>query len=207
MPDDRFTGSFIVVFRRPHAPIALGYLGTRIRWTPHKVSQEVKSYVLYRKTRMGWGKVKETPAARGQCQVMTPGAYMMTSLEWSGLESDVSSPTIVIPSGRRGPAVKEWDKSAPAAPSGFAATREAPGQFRLKWLPPLEKDVRHFNVYFSKRGKPEAIQKRRFASPPLGTTQYLDWTAPKDGDANYAITAVDRQGNESKPAFASAANE
>jgi hypothetical protein len=33
-------------------------------------------------------------------------------------------------------------------------------------------------------------------------TSYLDWSAPTTPDAFYAITAVDRQGNESAPTFA-----
>ena len=41
-------------------------------------------------------------------------------------------------------------------------------------------------------------------SPPRGTTEWLDWLAPREGRAFYAITAVNRQGNESEPAFAEA---
>ena len=204
MPRDTCNGSFIVVFRQPHAPTALSKRGKRIIFKPHPVSQEVKSYLVYRRIGRKWEFVEEVPAAEGGCKATQGGTYMVTTLEWSGLESDVSSPTITLPSGRRGKRVKAWDKTAPAAPTGFSAQREAPGQHRLKWTAPADTDVRYYNLYFSKTGKPQAIQKRRFASPPAGTTEYLDWTAPTTGRAHYAITAVDRQGNESPRAHASA---
>ena len=46
-------------------------------------------------------------------------------------------------------------------------------------------------------------QKRLILSPPAGTTQCPDWTAPQGAArVHYAITAVDRQGNDSAPAYA-----
>ncbi|HUV38715.1 MAG TPA: hypothetical protein VMY39_03835 [Planctomycetota bacterium] len=204
MPRDTCTGSFIVVFRRPYAPTALRLAGGKVRITPHAVTQEVKSYLIYRRDGRTWTTVKAVPAKETEVDLPEAGTYMMTALEWSGLESDESSPTITLPGGRTGKAVKDFDKAAPAAPTGFTATREAPGQNRLKWTAPVDADVRYFNLYFSETGRPGAEQKRRFASPPAGTTEYLDWTAPKDAGGQYAVTAVDRQGNESTPAFAPA---
>jgi hypothetical protein len=203
MPSNTCTGSFIAVYRRPHAPIALRRTGDKVRVTPHAVSNEVKEYLVYRKTGRAWAMVKTVPAGETEVELPGAGTYMLTALEWSGLESDESSPTVAMPSGRRGRPVKGWDQRAPAAPTGFIATREAPGQNRLKWTAPADADVRYYNLYFSSTGKPEAVQKRRFASPPAGTNEYLDWTAPTGAGGQYAITAVDRQGNESTPAFAS----
>ena len=65
MPRDTCTGSFIVVFRRPHAPTALSKRGKRIVFKPHPVAQEVKSYLVYRRTGRTWEFVKEVPAATG----------------------------------------------------------------------------------------------------------------------------------------------
>jgi hypothetical protein len=202
MPSDEYTGSYIAVFRRPHAPVAVEYRDGQVCWTPHKVSGEVKGYLLYRKGDGGWVLLSGEPV-RGKALRVEAGTYMLTALEWSGLESDTSSPTITVPSGAIGPAVTGWDKTPPAPPTDFAAAREAPGQCRLKWVAPADKDLRYYNLYFSSKAKPEPVQKRRFASPPRGTTEYLDWTAPTSGAAWYAITAVDRQGNESAPAYAS----
>ena len=86
----------------------------------------------------------------------------------------------------------------------FAVAREADGQYRLKWDRNPAKDLRYYNVYFSTQGKCEVGQKRLIISPPGSTKEYLDWTAPLGVQSvYYAITAVDRQGNESPPAHAS----
>jgi len=200
MPDDSYAGSYIVVFRRPHPPISLSYAGGQITFTAHAVSQEVKSYLLYRMGESGWQYVQEIPASAGGCAVSQPGTYMMTALEWSGLESDVSSPTIEVPSGAAGDPVTGWDTTAPGPPTGLNAVAEEPGQYRLSWTAPADQDVRYYNLYFSAVGHPRTEQQRRFASPPAGTSEYLDWSAPTSGEAYYAVTAVDRQGNESMPA-------
>ncbi|MDH7571340.1 MAG: hypothetical protein QHJ73_17315, partial [Armatimonadota bacterium] len=66
-------------------------------------------------------------------------------------------------------------------------------------------DVRHYHVYFSADARPKPVQARRVVSPPRSCTSYLDWTAPRGGRGWYALTAVDRQGNESVPVYAEAA--
>ena len=95
---------------------------------------------------------------------------------------------------------------APPAVEGLTVVAEpdAKGQYRLKWAASAAGDVRYYNVYFSAKGRPEAVQARRIASLPATSTEYLDWAAPVTGKAHYAVTAVDRQGNESPPARGSA---
>ena len=205
MPSDEYTGSYIAVFRRPHAPVAVEYKDGAIRWTPHKVSSEVKGYLLYRECQGEWRLVSGDPVQGVSCRAPGSYTYMLTALEWSGLESDASSPTITVPSGATGPAVTGWDTRLPSPPTDFVAAREAPGQYRLRWTASSSMRLRYYNLYFSSVAIPEPVQKRRFASPPRGTVEYLDWTAPTSGAAYYTITAVDRQGNESAPAYASVA--
>lgn len=200
MPVDDYVGSYIVVFRRPYAPISLGWDGQQISYTPHAVSNEVRSYLLYRLVGDRWQFVQALPAAAGACTPPADGTYMMTALEWSGLESYTSSPTITVPEGTTGDPVTGWDTQAPSPPTGLAAVNEAAGQYRLTWTGPPDQDVRYYNLYFSSDGHPAIEQARRFASPPKTCTEYLDWTAPTSGEAYYAVTAVDRQGNESMPA-------
>ena len=200
LPSDSYVGSYIVVFRRPHAPVGLIHNGSYLSFTPHAVSQEVKSYLLYRQDGAQWQFVKEVPAAEGGCSLTAEGTYMVTALEWSGLESDTSSATITIPGGATGPSVTNWDSQAPSAPTNLIAVNEAAGQNRLTWGSSPDQDVRYYNLYFSDTSHPPIQQQRRFASPPKTTTEYLDWTAPTTGQAYYAVTAVDRQGNESMPA-------
>ncbi len=198
-------GSFIVVFRRPHAPTKLSMIKGGFAFEPHKVSREVKCYRLYRKSGKlgGWQFVKETPAGQTQFRLDESGKYMVTAQEWSGLESDISSPVITYSSkGGISEPVTGWDKTPPAAPKNFVATKESSGQYRLKWTSSPQEDVRYYNLYFSAEGKPDAVQARRFASPPRAATSHLDWSAPTTGNAFYAITAVDLQGNESSPVYA-----
>ena len=179
-----------------------------LSWTPHKLSYEVKGYLLYRKEGAAWEPLDclytGTRTLIGtSASLIRDGTYMLTSLEWSGLESDTSSPTITIPSGTKGPAVTKWDKTPPPAVAGFTVAMEAQGQYRLKWEKNPAGDLRYYNLYFSDKGKPAVSQKRLISSPQETVTEYLDWTAPTDAaQVFYAITAVDRQGNESEPAFA-----
>jgi hypothetical protein len=141
----------------------------------------------------------------------TASTYFVTAEEWSGLESDTTSNAVgvalVLGGGARvedNPAIKHFDQVAPAPVTSFSASKEpdAAGQYRLKWEPSTSSDVRYYNVYFSTRGRPEITQKRLIASPLKSMTTYLDWSAPIEGNAHYAITAVDRQGNESTPVHA-----
>ena len=99
-------------------------------------------------------------------------------------------------------------RTPPPAPGGFSVARtDKPGHFQLAWTRPKSDKVRHYNVYYSTEGPPRPVQANRIASPPVGTSSYLDWLADSHApEAHYAITAVDRQGNESKPARASAAD-
>lgn len=98
----------------------------------------------------------------------------------------------------------DWDKPPPAAPKKLTVEKKSPGQYTLEWTASVDQDVRYYNLYFSSEGKPDAVQARRFVSPPAGTTSYLDWAASREGSAYYAITAVDYQGNESAPAHGQA---
>jgi hypothetical protein len=140
--------------------------------------------------------------------------YFVTAEEWSTLESDTTSNAIEVADltgvnnqiAVKAPLTK-FDTEAPPAVREFIVTKEQdePGQYRLKWEGSSARDIRYYNVYFSDQAQPEVSQKRLIASPLKSMTSYLDWTAPTQGRAFYAITAVDRQGNESAPAFASPA--
>jgi len=198
---NQYTGSYIAVFRKPYAPTALSYSGGQLTITPHVLSREVKSYLVYRNSGQGWQFVQEVPAGQVTCPVSGDGTYMVTSLEWSGLESDLSSATVNVPGGDNGDPVSGWDTTPPAEPTNLNVVQEAPGRYRLTWDAPADEDLRYFNIYFSSVGNPQAIQQRRIVSPPGSETEYLDWTAPLGGAAYYGITAVDRQGNESAPAY------
>lgn len=230
MPTEDWTGIYIAVLRRPDAPTDLSLAegasttGVKLQWKPAAGAVETKGFHVYRRDG-GSGEftelTKEIVPARVNDAMQEQYAfidttaqagkkydYAVTAEEWSTLESDTTSNTLAVAAGTATPGkpVTKFDKTPPIPPSDFAVVKETDeaGQYRLKWTASSSSDVRYYNVYFSAKEKPAIEQKRLIASPLPSTTSYLDWTAPTEGGASYAITAVDRQGNESAPVFAEA---
>jgi hypothetical protein len=188
----------------------------RLVWTPHAVSGEVSAWHVYRRETgkdKGWAEVGATTAAVHELRLkldelgdLRERQFAVTAEDWSGLESDVTSPLLSVSLrdvffvGEAGPGVRDFDRPAPAPVQGFTAVKDPVG-YKLSWLPSLERKVRYYNLYCSSTGRPEPVQAHRFASPPRGTTEYLDWAAPPAGPVFYGLTAVDRQGNESAPVY------
>lgn len=228
MPTEDWTGIYVAVLRRPDAPVDLELAkgdGVTLTWKPAPLAVETKGFHVYRLAQGDTTPVDLTPQtvpARVDDVIQPaytftdasakPGTtyrYFVTAEEWSTLESDTTSNVLnvsVKPTGAAAasaPAMRNFDKSAPPPVGSLTVTKETdePDQYRLKWSPSEATDVRYYNVYFSDKGKPAIEQKRLIASPLASMTSYLDWTAPMEGEAHYAITAVDRQGNESKPSY------
>lgn len=137
--------------------------------------------------------------------------YAVTAEEHSGLESrrlsevllivvandQVTAQQVAAPAGING----FWTVP-PAAPSGFSVTAQAPaGHYLLTWTEPADGQVRFYNIYYAADLQPEVAQAARMASVAAGTSRYYDWLASPAG-AYYAVTAVDRHGNESVPVYA-----
>ncbi|HUV38711.1 MAG TPA: hypothetical protein VMY39_03815 [Planctomycetota bacterium] len=221
LADNKYTGSFIAVHRRPGPPVALdlapGAKGVALRWTPHPINFEVKGYHVYRSGDGGKTWIEMTNAAvAGNTFVdalTDPDRtylYVVTAEEWSRLESDLTSPALLVTltdAGAkvlaRGASIRGWDKTPPMPAADFKVSRRDDGLIALEWSRNTDKDFRYYNIYASSTGRPEVSQKRLLVSPPHDETLYLDWTAPADVKMYYAITAVDRQGNASVPAYAS----
>ena len=231
MPTEDWTGIYVVVVRRPEPPVELkvnaSFMSTAatVTWKPAPLAVETKGFHIYRQdgNNPAVDLTPELVPARVDGKLQTSysfqdtkltgngSTYFVTTEEWSGLESDTTSNAVTVsPLAGDGtkvedkPARTKFDTTAPPAVTGFTATREAAGQYRLKWEASPATDIRYYNVYFSAKGKPEVKQQRLIASPLKSMTSYLDWSAPTEGEGNYAITAVDRQGNESAPAFVTA---
>lgn len=196
---------------------------------PPPFAREIRRYHIWRSESQdaGWqeiasvGQSYEAHATYGHRPVIAdcvytdnPGVgtwyYAMTCEEWSGLESRelsevlrvtvsggaITSSSVVAPKGQ-----KNFWTTRPPAPLGFSyAATGTPGQYRLKWTEPASGKARYYNIYYSTEGAPAPIQQNRIASVPVGTSKYLDWLANPDALGYYAITTVDRQGNESQPA-------
>jgi hypothetical protein len=73
---------------------------------------------------------------------------------------------------------------------------------RLAWDPSPEPGLSHYNVYASRDGKPSITQEFLISSPV--EPELIDWGLKSGERYSYAVTAVDRRGNESKSVFAEA---
>ncbi len=214
MPTEDWTGIYIATLRRPDAPTEVSLKDNTLTWKSAPGAVETRGFRVYRKAKDGQPvELTQSPVPARVNGTIQPEysftdpnpnpaepVYFVTAEEWSGLESDRTSPLVgQTPSD----ALTKFDTVAPPAVEGFAVVPEpdARGQYRLSWKPSSATDIRYYNIYFSTGGKPQISQKRLIASPLKSMTSYLDWSAPLEGDAHYAITAVDRQGNESAPTY------
>ena len=88
----------------------------------------------------------------------------------------------------------EFDSDPPAAPTGLMATGGA-GQVSLSWTANAETDVAGYNVY---RSTSSPVTKgARLNAARLTSPQYVDSSVTNGTPYHYAVTAVDRSGNES----------
>jgi hypothetical protein len=231
MPTEDWTGIYIAVLRHPDPPTDLALdssvsaTGVHLIWKPAR-AVETKGFHVYRITDKA-DPVDLTPQcvpARVEGSMATsftytdPTAaagqsytYFVTAEEWSTLESNTTSNALNVtldasgaPTAKSSGPLKDFNKTAPPAVADFHAKKEpdADGQYRLSWSASPAPDLRYYNIYFSTTAQPDIKQERLIDSPLPSMTSYLDWSAPTTSNAHYAITAVDRQGNESQPAFA-----
>jgi len=147
--------------------------------------------------------------------------YAVTSIEWSGLESQTLSNVYKI-TVSDGSCSGSQDTGYPADPGGdsnfyttapdepigvSSAHKESPatadGQYTIKWTRPANYTmIRYYNIY-AEDGAISAIeQQNRIASIPAGagpngSFSWVDWLGKPNGTTQYVVTSVDYQGNES----------
>jgi hypothetical protein len=86
------------------------------------------------------------------------------------------------------------DQQAPQSPTGLAGSAED-GQVFLYWDENPEADLEGYNLYRSRR--PDGPHRNRVNAEPIEILEYLDLGVDSNVTYTYAITAVDRSGNES----------
>jgi len=218
---------YVAVLRRPYPPRSLSASGSAgagvtLTWQASSVCRETKGYHVYRSVGSDATFVELTASALNATTYTDNSAaagqtyyYGVTTEEFSGLESDEMSNIVkvdVTQSGvstglHRAQGLKGWDTTVPAQVSGVSVQQVAPGQFRLNWQASPDTDVRYYNVYYSVAGIPSPSPQRLIASAPANTLTYLDWLARTDAAPYYAVTAVDRAGNESAPSSPSGSTD
>lgn len=211
---------YVVVHRYPFAPVWLG-LDTpeelRLTWRLHNLAREIRGVRVLRSADVSppvfepLSGVVQVGSFLDDTITLQAGEtilYAVTAVEHSGLESRSVSRIIrvtresssyrvdqVTPYG-----TADFDTTAPAAPSTFAAAAQSGNSVRLTWTPGAEADLRLFHIYASPDAPPELTQAYRIASMPAVHPSFLDWSVTTGASTHYAVTAVDFQGNESEPA-------
>ena len=106
-----------------------------------------------------------------------------------------SAPTLL-------PAMTWADSIAPAAPAGLRVSESRYGM-HISWLPPHDPtpgDSQRYNVYVSDSFPVVPSRARLMASYLRSPACDIDIAAPSARRSYYAVTAIDRFGNESAPA-------
>jgi hypothetical protein len=110
----------------------------------------------------------------------------------------LASAEAFVPPGRR------LEKAtAPPLLAGLVAATVQPRVNRLTWNPSPDSTVSHYNVYAATAPIPAPTQAHLVGSPT--EAEFIDWGLRAGTAYYYAVTAVDRRGNESAPATATAA--
>ena len=206
---------YIAVSHRPAPPrklrvsVAEGRESIALRWLPPRVGREIKGYVIHMRKPRGvgaWESVNRDPVpdtswSHPLGETLRGGVELcVTSVEHSGLESERTSEVVEVsesgelstthPEGLTG-----FDSTPPEPPAN-AVVQPTPAAPRLAWTPSASPDLRYVNVYFATAAPPAPSQGSRIASV-IGAAEYIDWSAPPGVEGHYALTSVDRQGNES----------
>ena len=217
--DDQTMDLYVAVSHRPAPPLELSVAAVpdepndaKLTWTPPRMHREVRGYHVYRSLRadgdfaeISQSKAPSTEFIDTKLDAETSYHYFVTSEEHCGLESETTSPVVKFgPAGGKAEVLKplrSWDTVAPSPPQELTCLAQEDGTILLSWALPRSSDLRYYNIYYSSEKSPEPTQSRRVASPGKLDTTYIDWGFDPEAKQHcYAITAVDRQGNESEPA-------
>jgi len=91
--------------------------------------------------------------------------------------------------------VRPEDREAPTPVQNLRAEPVGDRQLHLTWRTNREPDLSHYNVYSSRSSFDTPSQERLIASPTR--CELIDWGLRAGTTYHYAVTAVDRCGNES----------
>jgi fibronectin type 3 domain-containing protein len=154
---------------------------------------DLRGYRVYRTMRpddLDWALLNREPLANpaysdGLSKNLSrhPYYYRVTAVDTHNNESQPSAPVkIQLP-----------DVTAPAVPalSGYSVHGR---QVSLSWRPVADYDVAGYNVYRQVAGR-----RTKLTATPLTLPSFVDRTPPVGQPLHYAVTAIDRAGNESPP--------
>jgi len=198
---------YVVINRLPDPPRDLTIQGAgaeaTLRWDFPEQCRETRGYLVYRRSAAGadFERLTDQPINGPQRRVpqgAREGEFVVTALEWSGLESSPSN--LASARGAHSPDTASaiiLDTTPPETPSGVQVAELSPNTLRLEWEPVSAPDLDHYNVYCGSAPDVECSQSALVGSP--SENEWVDWGLGLDRGYWYRLTAVDRSGNESAP--------
>ena len=195
------------VYRSPGAERSIAALGVRI--------PAAADYFLWVRVRRGKGPVAQWRVGAGGRLV---GAATCSGQTWQWVRTgpaavrlEAGARTLTLSTGDAAaqadlvclttdpkftPAgVRPEDRSPPAPVQGLTVVKISGRTVQIKWQANGEPDFFHYNVYAARGPLAGPQQKHLVASPTYG--EFLDWGLRAGVTYHYAVTAVDRRGNES----------
>ncbi|MBW7997852.1 MAG: fibronectin type III domain-containing protein [Candidatus Glassbacteria bacterium] len=187
-----------------------------LRWEAPEPANEITTYRIYRLRGSNDSFLPMATCPAGQLSYLVeklePGStyyFAVTSETGSGLESDSLSPVIQVKEAQNGKLeIKRtletgtgWDNIPPEAPGNFSGRIVAPGKYLLEWSASQSADVLYYQLYYSATSPPPIGPENLIAKLRQGAVSFLHIRTPKVGGAHYAVIAVDRQDNLSRPAL------
>ncbi|MCX5799997.1 MAG: hypothetical protein NTX17_01210 [Candidatus Eisenbacteria bacterium] len=218
--DDR-VDMYVAVSRHPYPPanvraLSLSQNQVTLAWNRPQVAREIKGFHVYRSVDSDNNFLEISPAVITDQEYVdnTVSAghsyyYAVTSEENSGLESDYLSNVLMVTvssgsatwNNYRAEGLTGWDTTHPGKANSLSVSQVSAGVYQLTWQGPTDKDVRYYNIYYSVAGAPACTPQRLIASPGAAATKFVDWQANSSYSPYYAVTAMDRAGNESLPTY------
>ncbi len=130
----------------------------------------------------------------GRPLTLAPGEHGVTLATGdAGAQADLlclATDPRFVPAG-----VRPEDGEPPGPPAGLKSAAAEERGVRLQWQPAGEADLSHYNVYAAREDQVSARQECLVGSPSV--PEFIDWGLRAGATYRYAITAVDRRGNES----------
>ncbi len=142
-----------------------------------------------------WVRVTDNPApaAEGSVDITFSTQDAGAALDLIALTTDEG----FEPSGPRP------ERTTPPAPlNGLQAENIRERVNELRWDASNDPGLSHYQVYASREPFQEPAQRYLIGSPT--EPELIDWGLKAGAEYHYAVTAVDRRGNESEPVFAQA---
>lgn len=181
---------WVAVWKRPATPKDVRFDADTLTWLPPELHREIAGYNIYRKEDDRWRVVNEL-VADTQLADLAEAQYAVAAQEWSGLESKY----VVANTGE-----VTGDTLPPGAPTQPRVLETGSTQVAIEWEAPPDEDLDHYSVYASPEPNVQPCRADLVGSPKIA--RFVDWGIEAGTTVYYRVTAVDRQGNESKPSAA-----